>query len=154
MFPFFSHFWCQRRPNKRCSISLTIAHSFESPGSRQFSPRTRSPASVFHHYPETAAQQGCTGAGTNTSFRSPQRWVGHGATGTIQNTFRQERRLELWCNFHGFCTRWSVIDAAPSQVIESIILDFKHLIKYYQGSLVCETQQRLTNPSLNYKMNS
>lgn len=69
-----------------------------------------SPASVFHHNPETAAQA----ARPNTSFRSPHRWVGHGATGTTPNPFRQELTLELWCLFHGFCTKWSVIDAPLS----------------------------------------
>lgn len=47
-----------------------------------------------------------------------------GATGANQNTFRQELRLELWCHFQVFCTRWSVINAPLYTVIESIILYF------------------------------
>lgn len=74
MFPFF-HFPWQRRPYKCSSISLAIAHSFESLRFCQFSPQYKhsmgSLVTASHYYPETAARLSCTGRVPKDSAQIP-----------------------------------------------------------------------------------
>lgn len=92
---FFPHFWCQRRPNKRCSVSLTIAHSFESLGSVS-SPLVltlkRFPRECVPPLLRLLHNRAAQAPGPNTSFRPPHRRAGH----NWNDSKHFQTRAETW----------------------------------------------------------